>query len=85
MSFAFGCFMFEIAFVKILKDELHAINKMAKHKKSHRNMYKNLSEFIRRHGDMKQLSRWTTYGQNSTQLSDQHLDVAFFVDCFILF
>lgn len=55
MSLAFGAFMFTTAFIEILIDELHLINKMAKHKNSHRDMYEKLSKFIRTHADLKQL------------------------------
>lgn len=55
-SLAIGDYMFLNAFVEIMKSELHAINKMARRKKCRKNTYKKLSEFIRRHANVKQLS-----------------------------
>lgn len=52
---AFGAFMFSITPVKILKNELHAINGMARRKKFRKNMFKKLSEFIRSNALHKQL------------------------------
>lgn len=51
-----GIFMFAIAFVKVMKDDLHMITKMAKNETSKKNMYKKLSDFIWTHANAKQLS-----------------------------
>lgn len=56
VSLAIGEFMFAMAFVKILENELHAINNMASDEKCRNNMYKKLSEFMHRHANVKQLS-----------------------------
>lgn len=53
---AFGAFMFSVAFVKILKNELRSVNKMATRKKLRKRMYKQLSHFIWSHSNAKQLS-----------------------------
>lgn len=51
-----GSIIFEITLVKDLKHQLHSINKMAKHRKSRKDIYKTLSEFIEIHTRTKQLS-----------------------------
>lgn len=56
VSLAIGEFMFAMAFVKILENDLHAINNMASDEKCRNNMYKKLSEFMHRHANVKQLS-----------------------------
>lgn len=53
---AFGAFMIANALVESLKHELHSIDQMASDKKSQKNMYKTLSEFIQAHASAKQLS-----------------------------
>lgn len=58
LCFAFGAFMFSMATVEILKNELHAIDMMGSGRKTREKMLKSFSEFIRRHADAKQLSEW---------------------------
>lgn len=58
-------FMFSISMVKDLNGELRSINKMARHKRTQRKVYKKLSEFIRMHADGKQL-RIFVYPTNSS-------------------
>lgn len=53
---AFGVFVFGLALVKGLKNELHSINAMATHKKSRKYMYEKLSAFVQTHANTKQLS-----------------------------
>lgn len=66
MNLAFGSFMFAKIFVIILKNELHAINKMAIHKKSRKNMREKISKIIRGHAHSKQLSGWPIYEHSQT-------------------
>lgn len=68
MSLGFGSYMFAIAFVKILKDELISINKMASHRKSRKNMYKKLPKFVQAHANLKQLSSFTNKAQNERSI-----------------
>lgn len=56
MLFAFGLFMFIVAIVDIMKNELRSINKMASRKKFRKEMNEKLSEFIWTHANLKQLS-----------------------------
>lgn len=55
--FTLGTYMFAIALVKVLKEELHSINKIATEGKSPNEMYMRLSKFIWMHADSKQLRR----------------------------
>lgn len=57
LALSFGCFMFSLAMIKILKNDLHSIDKMARDKNSRSDMYKKLCEFLETHANTKQLSR----------------------------
>lgn len=50
--------MYVNSFVSDLKGELYSINKMAKTKMIRKNAYRKLSDFIRLHAELKELSRW---------------------------
>lgn len=77
---AFGTFMFIIAFVKIMKNELNSINKMASDTKSCKKMYKILSKFNRTYATVRQLSLWIA------QTSDRYFkSVLLFLEYLFLF
>lgn len=65
MLLAFGIFMFAMALAKIEKTKLHSINKMASNKKLRKNMYKELSEFIRMNANGKQLCVGQIFGRET--------------------
>lgn len=55
MCLAFGMFMFTTSLIEDAKSMLRSINKMARHKKSRKDLYGKLSVFIRTHANGKQL------------------------------
>lgn len=56
LIFALGLLMYTTLFTKDLKSELNAINNMASVENNRRKIYKNFSNFIRIHANVKQLS-----------------------------
>lgn len=55
---AFGAFIFTNSLVELLKNDARLINKMARHKKTRKNVRKKFFEFVCRHADARQLSEW---------------------------
>lgn len=53
---AFGIFVFAIAFVKVMRNDLDQITMIARDRNSPEDMYKTLSDFIWTHANAKQLS-----------------------------
>lgn len=54
--FAFGAFLFALAFAKDFKGDLRMINEMAKAKQPNVNVLKKLNEFVRCYSNVAQLS-----------------------------
>lgn len=56
LPLVFGAFLFVLSFAEDWKDDLRSLNKMARSKQAEMHIFVQVSEFIRTHSSVRQLS-----------------------------